>query len=166
MIKPDALFPALDCGGSKAMPRLPCKVLSDGVTTTPELKGMDDSIQGDALGAGGRERPSQQVDMPCLLCRSLHMAIQQGGDSPHIVMYRGWEGEGDVDDDRQSWKETSLLAFGQAGIDGPVVNVLNLWLMLKSMIRIITNYENDFLSIGLMSCVFFLESPLFWDGGK
>jgi hypothetical protein len=42
----------------------------------------------------------------------------------------------------------------------------NLWLMLKSMIRIITNYETVYLSIGLMSCVFFLESPLFWDGVK
>jgi hypothetical protein len=33
-------------------------------------------------------------------------------------------------------------------------HLLNLWLTLKSMIRIITNYETVYLSIGLMSCVF------------
>jgi hypothetical protein len=44
--------------------------------------------------------------------------------------------------------------------------MLNLWLMLKLMIRIMTNYDNVYLSIGLMSHVFFLESPLFWDGSK
>jgi hypothetical protein len=43
--------------------------------------------------------------------------------------------------------------------------VLNLWLMLKLMVKIITNYETVCLSIGLMSHVFFLESPLFRDGG-
>jgi hypothetical protein len=42
--------------------------------------------------------------------------------------------------------------------------LLNLWLTLKSMIRIISNYETVYLSIGLMSRVFFLEPPLFWDG--
>jgi hypothetical protein len=44
--------------------------------------------------------------------------------------------------------------------------LLNLWLTLKLVIRMITNYETAYLSIGLMSCVFFLELPLFWDGGK
>jgi hypothetical protein len=44
--------------------------------------------------------------------------------------------------------------------------LLILWLTLKLMIRIITKYETVYLFIGLMSCVFFLESPLFWDGGK
>ena len=44
--------------------------------------------------------------------------------------------------------------------------LLSLWLMLKSMIRILSNYKTVYSSIGLMSCVFFLESPLFWDGGK
>ncbi len=46
------------------------------------------------------------------------------------------------------------------------LSLLNLWLTLKSMIRIITNYETVYLSIELMSCVFFLELLLFWDGGK
>jgi hypothetical protein len=41
----------------------------------------------------------------------------------------------------------------------------NLWFMLKTMIRIITNYETVYSSIGLMSHVFFLESLLFRDGG-
>jgi hypothetical protein len=44
--------------------------------------------------------------------------------------------------------------------------LLNLWLMLKLMIRIITYYETVYSSIGLMSHVFFLELPLFQDGGK
>ncbi len=44
--------------------------------------------------------------------------------------------------------------------------LLNLWLTLKLMIRMKTNYETVYSSIGLMSCVFFLELPLFWDGGK
>jgi hypothetical protein len=44
--------------------------------------------------------------------------------------------------------------------------LLNLWLTLMSMIRIITKYETVNLSIGQMTCVFYLESPLFWDGGK
>jgi hypothetical protein len=44
--------------------------------------------------------------------------------------------------------------------------LLNLWLMLKSTTRIITNYETVYLSIGLMSHLFFPESLLFWDGGK
>ncbi len=43
--------------------------------------------------------------------------------------------------------------------------LLNLWLTLKSMIRIITNYETVYSSIGLMACVFFLELLLFRDGG-
>ncbi len=78
-----------------------CQVLLDGVAMIPELKGVDNSIQGDALGAGGRKMPSQLVDMPRLLCKSLHTAIRQEGDSPHNVMYRRWEGdeEGDVDND-------------------------------------------------------------------
>ncbi len=45
-------------------------------------------------------------------------------------------------------------------------SVLNLWLTLKLMIRIKTNYETVYVSIGLMSLVFFLELPLFWYGGK
>ncbi len=44
--------------------------------------------------------------------------------------------------------------------------MLNLWLMLKSMIKIITNYETVYFSIGLISYVFFLELPLYQDGGK
>jgi hypothetical protein len=39
-------------------------------------------------------------------------------------------------------------------------HVLNLCLMMKSIILIIPNYETDHSSIGLMSCMFFLESPL------
>ncbi len=42
-------------------------------------------------------------------------------------------------------------------------DLLNLWLTLKVMIRIITNYETVYSSVGLMSCVFFLESPFFRD---
>jgi hypothetical protein len=41
--------------------------------------------------------------------------------------------------------------------------LVNLWPTLKSMIRMKTNYETVYSSIGLMSCVFFLELPLFWD---
>jgi hypothetical protein len=43
--------------------------------------------------------------------------------------------------------------------------LLSLWLMLKSMIRIISNYKTVYSSIGLMSRVFFLELLLFRDGG-
>ncbi len=44
--------------------------------------------------------------------------------------------------------------------------LLNLWLTLKLMIRIITNHETVYSSIGLMSHLFFLKLPLFWDGSK
>ncbi len=43
--------------------------------------------------------------------------------------------------------------------------LLNLWLTLKLMIRITTNYETVYSSIGLMSCAFFLELLFFRDGG-
>jgi hypothetical protein len=39
------------------------------------------------------------------------------------------------------------------------------WLTLKLMKMIITNYETVYSSIGFMSHDFFLESPLFRDGG-
>jgi hypothetical protein len=59
------------------MPSLPYKELTDGVALIPKLEGMDNknSIQGDALGAGGWVRPSCSVEEIRLLSYIQHMAI-------------------------------------------------------------------------------------------
>jgi hypothetical protein len=44
--KPDAPFPALDCCGGKALPGVPCKVLKNGMSLIPVLKGGNSGIQG------------------------------------------------------------------------------------------------------------------------
>jgi hypothetical protein len=45
-IQPDVLFPALDCCSGKALPGLPCKVSTNGVSLIPLLEGGNNGIQG------------------------------------------------------------------------------------------------------------------------
>ncbi len=45
-IQPDVLFPALDCCSGKALPGLPCKVSTNGVSLIPLLEGRNNGIQG------------------------------------------------------------------------------------------------------------------------
>jgi hypothetical protein len=45
-IKPDALFPALDCCDGKASPDVLCKVSTNGVSLIPVLEGGNNSIHG------------------------------------------------------------------------------------------------------------------------
>ncbi len=45
-IQPDALFPALDGYGRKVLPGLPCKVLTNGVSSIPTLELKGDSVEG------------------------------------------------------------------------------------------------------------------------
>ncbi len=45
-IEQDAPFPAMDCGGGKVLPGLPCKVSTDGVSLIPVLEGKNNGIDG------------------------------------------------------------------------------------------------------------------------
>ncbi len=67
-----------------------------------------------------------------------------------------------------SWRMSSkipltLLPNHNLTID-EYYQLLNLWLMLKLMIRMVSTHETVYSSIELMSCVLFLELPLFRDG--
>jgi hypothetical protein len=42
--QPDAPFPALDCGGSKAAPGEPFKVATDGMSSIPKLDFGDNGV--------------------------------------------------------------------------------------------------------------------------
>jgi hypothetical protein len=84
-IKPDALFPALDCCGGKALPGLPCQVSTNGVSLIPILELMGNSVDTHGFASAN----SGFLDMASTKRCSLHSKAR------YRVGKKGWAKLGD-----------------------------------------------------------------------
>jgi hypothetical protein len=81
--QPDASFPALDGCGHKALPGLPCKVLTNGVLLILSLEAEGDSIE--AIHSPWISISKSQVE---IVCQMLELSVQgtacrRGSNPPH-----------------------------------------------------------------------------------